>query len=324
MEHSALLPSKQPHYSHHILRGLLWVVGILVVGYVLLSLGYIVGRWNGRTAQRVANIIPTPMGFYRGTPIWQRDVLAMSSGMRTYIATAKTSGAPVASLQGNPEAVAYNTLLRTEATKRYLLAQGIRVSSEDIQQAFTAQMTQSGSPNAVTERLQQLYGWTPSQYRTYVTTADVLRAKMREFLVANTAVSSAQRKQADAVLSQITTKKLSFTETAKKYGEDIYAAKGGDMGFIARDEIAPEIENVAFRLKVGEVSEVVVSPFGYHILQVTEQRQAATGLEVHLWQIYIAGPDVDQTVSTELKQYRPWIWEVGLRWNAEQARVEER
>lgn len=324
MEHSALLPAKKPHYSHHILRFLIWVVGIAVVGYIVLSLGYIVGRWNGRTAQRIANFIPTPVGWYRGAPVWQRDVLTMSSGMRTYIATAKSSGASVSGLEGNPEVIAYNTVLRTEATKRYLLAQGIRLTSEDILQAFTAQMTQSGSPNAVAERFKQLYGWTPSQYRTYITTADMLRAKMREFIVANDVLSASQRKQADAVHKIITSKELTFNDAAKKYGEDIYAAKGGDMGFIGRDELAPEIENVAFRMKVGDVSEVVVSPFGYHILQVSEQRQADSGLEIHLWQIYIAGPDVDQMVSAELKQHRPWIWEVGLRWNSEQARVEER
>lgn len=54
------------------------------------------------------------------------------------------------------------------------------------------------------------------------------------------------------------------------------AAKGDgvDLGLFARGEIVEEFELVAFSLRVGEVSPVFVTPYGYHLVQVTERRPA--------------------------------------------------
>jgi len=51
------------------------------------------------------------------------------------------------------------------------------------------------------------------------------------------------------------------------------AARGGDLGFFGRGRMIPEFEDVAFNLKVGEVSEPVKSRFGYHIIKVTDKKE---------------------------------------------------
>jgi hypothetical protein len=103
-----------------------------------------------------------------------------------------------------------------------------------------------------------------------------------------------------------------------------WQVQNGEIGWVGRDEIVEEMEDAAFRLKVGEVSDVIVSPYGFHIVQVTEQRQVSGALQVHLYAIFIKGPDVDQTISAQLRQHRPIILERGLRWDAETGRVAER
>lgn len=47
---------------------------------------------------------------------------------------------------------------------------------------------------------------------------------------------------------------------------------GGDLGWIERGELVPQFEAVAFRLKEGELSEPVETPFGYHLIMVDEKR----------------------------------------------------
>jgi parvulin-like peptidyl-prolyl isomerase len=63
----------------------------------------------------------------------------------------------------------------------------------------------------------------------------------------------------------------SFEELAKKHSIGPEAEMGGDLGFFARGDM-PEEFNVAFTLKAGETSEVVKSPYGYHIFQVVARR----------------------------------------------------
>jgi len=64
-----------------------------------------------------------------------------------------------------------------------------------------------------------------------------------------------------------------FSELAKQYSDDPGSAKqGGDLGFVKKGVFYPEFEEAAFKLKVGELSGVVESPVGYHIIQMLERR----------------------------------------------------
>ncbi|GAA6152194.1 peptidylprolyl isomerase [Pseudoteredinibacter isoporae] len=65
---------------------------------------------------------------------------------------------------------------------------------------------------------------------------------------------------------------MDFKEAAKLYSEDkISAKKGGDIGWIQEGSIAPNFSELAFKLPVGEVSNIIETPFGYHLLTVVEE-----------------------------------------------------
>lgn len=62
----------------------------------------------------------------------------------------------------------------------------------------------------------------------------------------------------------------SFADLAAKYSEDTATrSKAGDLGLIRRGELVPQIEDVAFALPVGQLSDPVKTQFGYHILTIT-------------------------------------------------------
>ncbi|UOD35340.1 SurA N-terminal domain-containing protein [Deferribacteraceae bacterium V6Fe1] len=85
------------------------------------------------------------------------------------------------------------------------------------------------------------------------------------------------KKENDAALKKINDalkeieKGKSFAEVAKKYSEDTTAANGGYLGFFKKGVMVKEFEDAAFGLKPGEVSKVVKSPFGYHIIKVEKK-----------------------------------------------------
>ena len=68
-----------------------------------------------------------------------------------------------------------------------------------------------------------------------------------------------------------------FAELAREHSEDdTNAENGGDLGLFGRGRMVPEFENAAFALAAGEVSDPVRSPFGYHVIKVTEKQEEVT------------------------------------------------
>jgi len=63
-----------------------------------------------------------------------------------------------------------------------------------------------------------------------------------------------------------------FSTLAILYSKDGSAKNGGELGFVNRGELVPEFEASAFKLRKGEVSEVVETKFGFHIIQLIERR----------------------------------------------------
>lgn len=86
----------------------------------------------------------------------------------------------------------------------------------------------------------------------------------------------------------------SFEELAAQFSQDPgSAARGGDLGFFSRGRMVEPFEEAAFQLQAGEVSPVVETPFGYHIIQVVERRQPDIGTEREQFRQYLVQRALD-------------------------------
>lgn len=85
----------------------------------------------------------------------------------------------------------------------------------------------------------------------------------------------ARKAEAEKVLAQVQ-KGGDFSLLASKFSDDTTKTKGGDLGFFERGQMVPAFEERVFALKKGEVSGVVETPFGYHIIKLEEISPAKT------------------------------------------------
>lgn len=104
------------------------------------------------------------------------------------------------------------------------------------------------------------------------------RVHVRHILIMTQGKTPAEKaklkEKAEDILAQLK-KGANFAELAKKDSQDPgSAAKGGDLGWIVRGQTVPAFEQAAFSLKPDELSGVVESSFGYHIIQVLEHQAA--------------------------------------------------
>lgn len=93
---------------------------------------------------------------------------------------------------------------------------------------------------------------------------------------ANDAAKAAARAKAEAALAEIKKDPTKFAEVAKAKSEDAGSAEnGGDLGFFAADGMVKAVADAAYSLKDGDVSGVVQSESGFHIVKVTGIKVAA-------------------------------------------------
>jgi len=79
------------------------------------------------------------------------------------------------------------------------------------------------------------------------------------------------RAMADSLLKAVRAKPESFADVAKKNSQDPGSAtKGGDLDFFARGAMVKPFEDAVFAMKKGDISDVVTSDFGYHIIRLTD------------------------------------------------------
>lgn len=119
--------------------------------------------------------------------------------------------------------------------------------------------------------LKQYYGQHITEYRVpdRVTVAHVL------FKTAGKTSDeiSTLEKTARDVLAQIKSG-ADFAEMAKKYSEDSSAASGGEIGWIVRGQTVKEFEDAAFSMKPGQVSDLIKTTYGFHIVKVFDKQSA--------------------------------------------------
>ena len=134
------------------------------------------------------------------------------------------------------------------------IRQNLQVSDDMLKQQYMANMQQYQVPNRV-----------HVQHILFMTVGKTTDAEVEEV-----------KKKAEDVLKQVK-KGGKFEDLAKKYSEDPGSKdKGGDLNWITERQTVPEFEKTAFSLSPGQVSDLVKTQYGFHIIKVLEKETAHT------------------------------------------------
>ncbi len=122
------------------------------------------------------------------------------------------------------------------------------------------------------EELRQYYQQQPEQFRH----PDLYRTSHVLVMVADQAGEEKEtiaRAKAEGLLKRAQSGE-DFATLAKEHSEDVTSERGGDVGFTREKQLAPEYEKAAMALDIGEISGLVRSQFGYHVIKLTGRKKA--------------------------------------------------
>ncbi len=122
------------------------------------------------------------------------------------------------------------------------------------------------------DKLKEYFKQNPQQFRTPAK----VRISQIAFLIEPNAKPEQiekKKKELEKVLEEAKKNPEKFAELAKKYSQSPDKEKGGDMGYFEEGKMPfKEMEKVAFSLKKGQVSGIIKTPFGLHIIKVTDKK----------------------------------------------------
>ena len=193
---------------------------------------------------------------------------------------------------------ALDSLITDKIIDLELKKKGLEVSETDVDAELQAMIVEYGGEESFNQALAS-YGYTANDIKknikmnlsaTKLVGADVVitDADMKAYFDENKIsfdvpeqVKANHILVADEEKAKEVKAKLSaggdFAALAKEYSTDASNKDlGGDLGFFSKGDMVAEFENVAFTLKVGDVSEPVKTEFGYHIIKVAEKKEAKT------------------------------------------------
>lgn len=131
---------------------------------------------------------------------------------------------------------------------------------------------QAGTPDVTDADVKTFYDQNPDKFKR----PEQVRASHILFKTdGDAAAKTKARAAAETVLKEAKGGK-DFGALAKQHSSDGSASQGGDLGFFEKERMVSEFSNAAFAMLPGQISEIVESQFGYHIIKVTDRKAPET------------------------------------------------
>jgi hypothetical protein len=262
-----------------ILKIILYILAGLVSLYVLTYVGFIVPvyKYHNETKliKTVVKVFPYPATWVGGKIIWVNTIYQEVAYVDRFKEEVKQPVSDRESLyQSSLEQNIQKDLLLLAASR-----EGIKIKNSEVEELFQKELVEkAGGEAKFQEVVSKIYGLTVPEFKKLAwkdMEVIIAKEKIQNDLLLNIQVAHIlikDEKKAKEILERVK-KGEDFTALAKEFSEDTGSRdQGGDLGWVNKGMMVADFENAAFGLKPGEVSDLVKTEFGYHIIKVGEKR----------------------------------------------------
>lgn len=299
-------PQKKEKKPRHILRWVFIGIILLIVLWIgSTALGIYSFKWDNNFINISAATLHLPAASAEGEFISYKEYHAQYKTLKHYYDQQASMDLPLVEIpEGKSiQEVALDRLIKSKLTEIEAGKRGITVTQEDIDNEFNQFiLPESGGIEEIEKSLNDLYLWTVDDFKQNIVREFLLRDKLFEVIIQDADFDAEKRQKAEDVLARVLKGDVSFEELAKQYSEDpTTASSGGDLGFFKADEMTKPFAEAVAGLKVGEVSGVVRTQFGFHIIKLDQKVDGADGLpesaDYSARHILILGTTLDEVLD---------------------------
>ncbi len=324
--------SKKNKKEHLKLLVVIISAAVLIFAFLAtLALGAYKFDWNNRFMQTAEKIIPFPAAHINGAGFIsigeiKEDNKAVRKfyesqdfeklGMRIDFST--DQGEKRLKIK---EKEILNKLIENKVIEALAKKKGIEISDAAVSQEVDSNIEQFGNRQNLMSDLARLYGWTLEDFEQKVVKPELYAQKLAEVYAAEVDTSS-QDQKIKSLYERVATKKEDFSKVAAESSEGQSSENNGDLGWSTKDQLIAQIGDKAFSMKVGEMSEVIASPLGFHIIKLEDKKSDNGEDLVHLRQIFVKISTFSDWLKTEMMKSQVSILLKDYQWNSGEGMAE--
>ena len=261
---------------------LVWAAAVITAG-----VGIYKSRMDNKLTQTMEKIFPYPAAMVGSNLITMNDLSKEVGYIKYFYAKTAPDQTPDSSLI---EKQVVDRLIQEKVIEKLSRENGVSVSKKEVDDQYKKIADENGGEDKVKQILSDLYGLDTNTFKHLIRAQLLqqklqdkfekdlqLQAKVRHILVkvapdAPAEAKAAAQAKAQGLLDQIKAG-ADFSELAKTNSEDeASAGQGGELPFFSKGQNVKEFETAAFSLNPGEVSDLVQTQYGFHIIKMEEKR----------------------------------------------------
>lgn len=293
---------------------------VLLVG--ITALGIYRFNWQDQFTTSVAKTLHLPVALIGWDPVsystFKEDVGTLHFFYEAQAASGTTATTTVPADSFLDKSVV-SRLIREKFVADSATQHDLTVSQSDIDSEYSAIVQQAGSEDQVISALKSLYDWDPATFKTKVLEPYLERTKLQEYVATDATINADAKKKAEDVLALVKKGDQTFEDLAKQYSEDSTASSGGDLGYFGAGDMVQPFEDAVKALEVGQVSDIVQTVYGFHIIKLLDHT-AATADKPEQWHaehILIKAKDIDEWINEQLAEKGVKVLLAGMEWKTD-------
>jgi hypothetical protein len=306
-------------------------IGIIAVAVIYLAfyvcvivagIGIYKSRFDNKFTRTIEKIFPYPAAVVGSNLITMNDLSKEVGYIKYFYQKTAPDQMPETSLI---EKQVVDRLIQEKVIEKLSRNNGVSVTSKEVDDQFNKIADENGGQDQVKQILSDLYGLGINTFKNLIKqqllqtklndkfTKDLqMQIKVRHILIKVAPDATPEAKAAAQAKAQDILNKIKggadFAETAKQFSEDeASAGQGGELPFFSKGQNVKEFETAAFSLNPGEVSDLVQTQYGFHIIKMEEKKGSINmtfedwlaDSEKKMWTFRFVGREKKTTQTTE-------------------------
>ncbi len=315
---------------------IIWLWSAVVIFLLVIILGGIGYLYFSPSINSVAKIfykkIPLPVALVEGKIITSQelfqDVDAVKKFYESKDYTKQKMRVDFSTKEGTmrlkiKEKDILDKLIENEIVKKIAIAKNISISNQEVDKAIINSLKKADSNyEKLAINLKANYGWTVNEFKNKIVKNQLYLKKLFEWYKINNK-NSDDYKRLQVIQAELSIDSSKFDDVVSTVSK---TEKNEEIMWIAKSKIIPEVAEVIDKIKIGEVSRVIISPLGMHIIIVDEKKdvknkQGLAEEKIRLRQIFIKGKSFIEWLREQKSQIKVQVLLKEYSWNVQAAEI---